>query len=248
MAMGAVLDERDDRLLIAVACSLALHLGLLALLPVLFDRDRKIEREPPKLTARLVETKPPEAPKLAEPAPLSPEPAPKVTRPATPKPAPRPQPTPRRAEPVAPPIIAVPPTPSAPPVAVAPSPSPAPAAPPVAAAPAPVAVAPGPAAGPDPGSLAQFRMELIELAKRYKRYPRAAVDNNWEGKVDLRMVVAANGSIASLLVRKSAGYAALDEEAQKMFRTAKGQLPVPPALQGKEFTVDISADFSFVKE
>ncbi len=91
-------------------------------------------------------------------------------------------------------------------------------------------------------------MELIDLAKRHKRYPRAAVDNNWEGKVDLRMVVAANGSIAALLVRKSAGFTALDDEAQRMFRTAKGQLAIPPALRGKEFTVDISADFYFLKE
>jgi TonB family protein len=83
------------------------------------------------------------------------------------------------------------------------------------------------------------------MAKRYKRYPRAAVDNNWEGKVDLRMIVAANGTIASLSIRKSAGYIALDDEAQQMFRTAKAQITVPPALRGREFTVDISADFYF---
>lgn len=233
--MAAVLEEpmhRDHRLLVAVACSLALHLSLLSLLPLLFYPSR--QPEPPRLTARLVEQKPPEAPKLAEPAPPSPAPAPKVARPAKPRPATN------AAQAVAPPVISVPPGPSSPPVAVVPTP--------VAASVATAPAAPAAAAGPDPGSIAQFRMDLIELAKRYKRYPRAAVDNNWEGRVDLRMAVAANGSIASLSVRKSAGYAALDEEAQQMFRAAKGQLPVPPELRGKEFTVDVSADFRFVKE
>jgi protein TonB len=241
--MGAVLDgsmHRDDRLLVAVACSLVLHFGLLSL-PALFQ-SRPEEPEPPKLTARIVEQKPAQAPKLAaEPTPPSPAPAPKAVRPPTPKPAPR------APAPVAPPIIAVPPTPAAPPAPVT-VPEPAPVAPAVVAAPpAPQAAAPA-AAGPDPGSIAQFRMELLEAAKRHKRYPRAAVDNNWEGKVDLRMVIAANGSIASLSIRKSAGYAALDDEAQKMFRTAKSQLAIPAALRGKEFTVDISAEFYFVKE
>ena len=238
--MDAVLDEslyrseRPDRVLIAaIACSVALHLALLYLLPALFD-SRTRAPQPKALTARLAAPKPP---KVVEEATLAPPArAPKAVRPASP--------TPRPVTPTVAPVTAVPPAPASPPAAVIPARPPAPAAPPVATAPA----APAPAASPDPGSIAQFRLELIEIAKRYKRYPRAAVDNNWEGKVDLRMVVAANGAIASLSVRKSAGYAALDDEAQQMFRAAKGQLAIPPALRGKEFTLDISADFYFLKE
>lgn len=238
--MAAVLDEamhRDDRLLVAVACSLVLHLALLYLLPVLFESSRRARPEPAKLTARLVEPKPQEPPRLAEPAPVSPKPAPRLARPQAPKQVPR------AVAPVTPPVLSVPPSPSTP-APVIPAPSPAPTAPPVAAAPASEPAS----AGPDPGSIAQFRLELIEAARRHRRYPRAAVDNNWEGKVDLRMVVAANGSIASLMVKKSAGFPALDDEAQKMFRTAKNELPIPPALRGKEFTLEVSADFYFVKE
>jgi protein TonB len=142
-------------------------------------------------------------------------------------------------------VIALPPAPSAPQAAGLPAPRPAPPAPPVASAPPAAPPAPVASAGPDPGSVAQFRLELIEAARRHKRYPRVAVDNNWEGRVDLRLVIAANGSIASLSVRKSAGFRALDDEAQQMFRTAKGELSVPPALRGKEFSVDVSADFYF---
>jgi len=248
--MAAVLAElprQDDRLLAAIACSLALHLAILWLLPGFFAPRTEVP-QPKALTARLVAPKPEPAKAIEPPAPAPPQPVVKQHRPAPSKPAPRTTP---RVTPVAPPVIAVPPTPNSPPAAVVQT---APLSPPVVAPVAPATPAPAPgvptatapvATAPDPGSVAQFRMELIEMAKRYKRYPRAAVDNNWEGKVDLRMTVAANGTIASLSIRRSAGYLALDDEAQQMFRTAKAQLAIPAPLRGKEFTVDISADFYF---
>ena len=249
--MAAVLAEvarQDDRLLVAIACSLALHLAILLLLPGFFAPRTEVP-QPKALTARLVAPKPEPAKATEPPALTPPQPVVKQQhRPVPAKPAPRASP---RVTPVAPPVIAVPPTPNSPPAAVvqtAPL-SPAAVAPVAPATPAPppgVPMATAPvASAPDPGSVAQFRMELIEMAKRYKRYPRAAVDNNWEGKVDLRMTVAANGTIASLSIRRSAGYLALDDEAQQMFRTAKAQLAIPAPLRGKEFTVDISADFYF---
>jgi len=47
--------------------------------------------------------------------------------------------------------------------------------------------------GPDPGTVARFRLELMEIARRYKRYPRIAQDNNWEGRVELRIAFAESG-------------------------------------------------------
>ena len=237
--MAAVLVDaprHDDRLLLAIACSLALHLAILWFVPGFFQP--RAEVPPPKaLTARLVAPKPQLAKEVEPPAPVPPQPVVKRVRPTPHKPSPKP------VEPVAPPIISVPQTSPAPAFTVPATPA-APPPPPVVSA-APAAPSAAVATAPDLGSIAQFRMELLEMAKRYKRYPRAAVDNNWEGKVDLRMVVSANGTIASLAIRKSAGYTALDDEAQQMFRTAKAQIAVPPALRGKEFTVDISADFYF---
>lgn len=245
-AVLADAPRRDDRLFFAIGCSLVLHFSILGLLPGFFQPRPEIP-QPKALTARLVAPRPEPAKAIEPSAPEPKQPVVKHHRAAPHKPAPR------TAEPVAPPVIAVAPTPTSPPAAVVQAAPPAPTPPTVAsAAPAVPASPPGTptattpvATAPDQGSIAQFRMELIAMAKRYKRYPRAAVDNNWEGKVDLRMIVAANGTIASLSIRKSAGYGALDDEAQQMFRTAKTQITVPPVLRGKEFTVDVSADFYF---
>jgi protein TonB len=121
---------------------------------------------------------------------------------------------------------------------------PAPAAPPAPSAPAPAArVDPQPTppaqSAPDTGSLDDYRVELMRVATRYKRYPRAALDNNWEGRVVVRMVVGANGMIASISVASSTGHEVLDKQALEMIQKAKGGVLIPPALRGKEFTLEI---------
>ena len=92
--------------------------------------------------------------------------------------------------------------------------------------------------GPDPGTVARYRLELMDVARRYKRYPRIAQDNNWEGRVELRIAIGEDGAISSLTVKKGAGRAVLDEEAQAMIRTAKARAAIPPGLRGKAFTID----------
>jgi protein TonB len=96
----------------------------------------------------------------------------------------------------------------------------------------------------DAATLAQYRLAIIAAAKRYKRYPRVAMDNNWEGKVEVRMVIGANGMISVLSVRTSAGHEILDQQALDMIKKAKPLTPIPSALRGKEFTVDIPVIFS----
>jgi protein TonB len=115
------------------------------------------------------------------------------------------------------------------------------------AQPAPAPVSPA-ATGPDPGSVARFRLELMDIARRYKKYPRIARENNWQGRVELRIAFSANGSIASLSVKKGAGHAVLDEEAQAMIRNAQPQAAIPPALRGKAFTLEIPVDFFLTEE
>ncbi|HEY6821594.1 MAG TPA: energy transducer TonB, partial [Burkholderiales bacterium] len=141
-----------------------------------------------------------------------------------------------------------PPAPSTAPAETPPAPTssaapPAPAAARVESAPAaPAASLPSPEA--DAGTLAQYRLQLISVAKRYKRYPRVAMDNNWEGTAEIRMVIGANGMIASLVVRKGSGHDILDKEALDWLRKAKPLAPIPAALRGKEFTVDIPVIFN----
>ncbi len=87
----------------------------------------------------------------------------------------------------------------------------------------------------------------MDLARRYKRYPRVAQDNNWEGRVELRIAIGEDGAISSLTVKKGTGRPVLDEEAQAMIRMAKSKVTIPPALRGKSFIIEIPVDF-FLKD
>ena len=231
-ALGLGADERRLRPLgLALLGSLVLHALILLCLPVFRD-SMQARVEPPPLTARLAK---PEPPKLAPPEPPHLEPPPQL---ATPRPvarAPRPSPAPLAP---ATPLLSVEPAQQA--VESAPV---VPAAPPQAVAPTARLESP-PASGPDPGSVARFRLELMDIARRYKRYPRIAQDNNWEGRVELRIAFAENGAMTALAVKKSAGRAVLDEEAQAMIRSAQPQAVLPPALRGRAFTLEIPVEFS----
>ncbi len=77
------------------------------------------------------------------------------------------------------------------------------------------------------------------MARKYKRYPRAALDNNWEGRAIVRMVIGANGMIASLTVVSSAGHEILDKQALDMLQKAKPRVQIPAGLRGKEFAIEI---------
>ena len=99
--MAAVLADaprQDDRLFLAIACSLVLHLAILWLVPGFFQP--RAEIPPPKaLTARLVAPKAEPAKAIEPPAPPPPQPAAKRHRPV-----PHHKPTPGAVTPVAPPV------------------------------------------------------------------------------------------------------------------------------------------------
>ena len=88
----------------------------------------------------------------------------------------------------------------------------------------------------------------MDLARRYKKYPRIALDNNWVGRVELRVAIGEDGSISSLVVKKGTGRAVLDDEAQAMIRSAKSKVTIPPALRGKAFVLEIPVDFLLKEE
>ena len=100
---------------------------------------------------------------------------------------------------------------------------------------------------PDAGTLAQYRLAIISAAKLYKRYPRAALDNNWQGKVEIRMAIGVNGAISALSVRTSTGHQALDQQALEMIESAKAMAQIPASLRGREFVVDIPVIFSLLE-
>lgn len=227
----------------AIAASLALHALALGTLPV----PRAPERSaPPPLEAHLEPAQPVKAPEPPPPPPRVVETKPSPVEAL--RPALRPKPRPARK------LVATKPAPVPEPVA-APAPAPEPAAAPQpptqpAVAATPRAAPPAPAAARaapriDAATLAaQYRAALIAEAARYKRYPRFARDNGWEGRVEVRMVIGADGAIASLGVARGTGYSILDEQALEMVRSAKPRTAIPEGLRGKSFSVDIPVIFS----
>jgi protein TonB len=247
--MGALTHRSDNRIFhYAVVASIVFHGVLLSLAPR--QPSKTSSALPGPIVARLVQ--PAAVAPHAEPQKPQAEPQ-KPTPPAAEPPPPSPSPKP---SPIAKPAPKAPSKPAAPSAPSKPSPSPTIGAEPAPSAPAaPATPAPGPVAKADPqpaapsveadaGSLAQYRMQLIGVAKRYKRYPRVAMDNNWEGDVVVRMVIGANGMISSISVKTSSGHEILDKQAIDMFTKAKPLVPIPGALRGKEFTIEVRAIYN----
>jgi protein TonB len=89
----------------------------------------------------------------------------------------------------------------------------------------------------------QYRLELIDAARRHNRYPPLARENNWEGEVRVRMQIGADGAVF-LGVAKSSGHPVLDRQAVEMFRRAQAQVPVPPSLRGKALSFELRAIYN----
>jgi TonB family protein len=230
--------DRNRVLHYAMLASLALHAMLLLGLPDLISGARHAASLPPKIIARLmapepvpVPAPPPQPPPQAAPALPPPQPKKKPPAPVLAKPAPE---RPVQVEP------ARAPTPPAPPAPVAESaPTPVKPAEEVAAA---APAAPTPAAPPaasaqmvEEQSADRYRMELIAaLARTIKdTYPPQARDNNWEGDVLLGVVVRPGGNV-SISVKRGSRFRVLDQGAVAALRQATQEVPVPPALRGKE--------------
>ena len=58
-----------------------------------------------------------------------------------------------------------------------------------------------------------------------------------------RLIIGPNGAIQSSLVKASSGYEILDSQAMDMVKKAKPLTPIPAALRGREFMVDIPVIF-----
>lgn len=216
----------------AILASILLHALLLLALPSLRGFVELQPSAPVRLTARMVEIAPAPAAAHAPKPKARPQARPPAARPA-PVPAPAPEP-----------IVQTPLPEPAPRVARESSPPPAaPISPAVAGALARIETRPAPSASPAPDTAAQdhYRVSLNIAAARFKRYPRAAIDNSWEGEVVVLMTIAANGRIASLRVRSSSGYEILDRQALDMFRNAKTFVPIPLELRGREFELELRA-------
>ena len=96
----------------------------------------------------------------------------------------------------------------------------------------------------DQGTLDQYRLALIMATKRYKRYPAIAMEKGWEGRVEVHLVIGANGMLARTSIKASSGHSILDNEAIDMLKKGKTTVEIPPSLHGREFSVDVPVIFS----
>ena len=106
-----------------------------------------------------------------------------------------------------------------------------------------------PAESADTGNLDQYRIALLGAANRYKRYPAIALEKGWQGRVEVLIVIGANGMTQSITVKTSSGFEILDKAAIEMVTKGKGNVLIPPSLRGREFTVPpIPVIFSMQKD
>jgi protein TonB len=96
----------------------------------------------------------------------------------------------------------------------------------------------------DAGTLDQYRLALIVATSRYKRYPAIAMEKGWQGKVEVRMVIGANGSIASASIKSGSGHEVLDNQALDMLKKGNTTVPIPASLRGREFSIEIPVIFN----
>ncbi len=87
-------------------------------------------------------------------------------------------------------------------------------------------------------------MALIVATRRYKHYPAIAMEKGWQGKVEVHLVIGANGMIASASIKTGSGHDILDNQALDMLKKGKTTVPIPPSLRGHEFSIDVPVIFN----
>lgn len=108
---------------------------------------------------------------------------------------------------------------------------------PVTATPTPTVAAPGPIF--DPGS---YLEGVTERVRRHRNYPAIAQEMGLEGTVEVRVVVAPDGTLASPpTIDESCGHEVLDDEALRIVRRAA---PFPP-LVGRSQRVTLRVPVHF---
>lgn len=112
--------------------------------------------------------------------------------------------------------------------------------------PRPQSVAPTPdrpADGVDAEGLRSYRMALAREARRFKRYPRPALEAGWAGMAEVTVAVSPVGAAGDAHISRSSGHLILDEAALEMMARALATTAVPPVLLGQAFAVSLPVVF-----
>jgi periplasmic protein TonB len=87
-----------------------------------------------------------------------------------------------------------------------------------------------------------YRLALAREASRHKSYPQQAIDAGWQGTVELRVTIPADGRPQQALVASS-GFALLDSAAAEMLRLALATTQIPESIRGRSFSVNLPIVF-----
>ncbi len=110
--------------------------------------------------------------------------------------------------------------------------------------PAPAAAAETTRAGVSADDLRQYRMALAIAARRFMHYPPLARERGWQGRVEVAVSVSAWQRAPAVTLLRSSGHVALDEQALAMLEQAAASTLLPESLKGRDFRVLLPIEFS----
>lgn len=97
--------------------------------------------------------------------------------------------------------------------------------------------------GIDAEGLRDYRLALAREARRYKRYPREAIEAGWVGTAQVQVAIRADGPPPAPRLVRSSGHDVLDAAALDMLRQAQPATSLPPTLRGRSFVVSLPVVF-----
>lgn len=101
--------------------------------------------------------------------------------------------------------------------------------------------------GGNPGAEANYFSMLSALLEGKKHYPWRAMRRGNEGVAYLQFSVARSGKIMAYSIRRSSGYSLLDEEVERMIRSADPLPPIPPEISKDPLDIIVPVEF-FLKK
>jgi periplasmic protein TonB len=89
-----------------------------------------------------------------------------------------------------------------------------------------------------------WKLQVVGLLERHKRYPEAAQERNQHGTVELAFSLNRQGRVITSRIAKSSGSAALDEATLDLVRRAQ-PFPPPPPEMGAEVNLTVPIRYNF---
>lgn len=120
----------------------------------------------------------------------------------------------------------------------------APQAPPAEVAPVAAAPAQGRPNNNDSSAIPTWRIRVVGLLERNKRYPSSAQARHEQGTAQLAFSLDRRGRVTSSRILRSSGSAVLDHETLELVRRAQPFPPPPPELPGSEISLSVPIKFN----